>query len=210
MKFVKVDNLVLLRLCAVLILVSMFVYLPTTLVFGQNTATYSISIDKSSGGSSNVNILESSRVEYNSSGWTNFRIATHNATYQEGGEEKNFFARNNSVIYFLIYSGISDELVSLDLIRGSTPGGRSFSLANESSISLVMYIVNDDQMFESIEVEYSIEARGGSLSDPKTITPTISLEGSSLPFSLIVFITAFATLGTMIVLVSFRRVKLKG
>ena len=205
----KVNNFVLLRFCAVLIIVSMFVYLPTTLVLGQNTATYSISIDKSSE-SSNANILESSRIEYNSSGWTSFTIIAPNATYQANGVEMDYFATDYSFIYLLVYSGISDELISLGILHSLEPEGWDVSLANESSISLVMYIINDNQMFESIEVVYSVEAINGSLSDPKTITPTISSGDSSLPFSLVVFITAFATLGTMIVLVSFRRVKLKG
>ena len=205
----KVDNFVLLRLCTVLIVVSMLVYLPTTLVFGQNKVTHSIPIDKDSG-SSNANILESPRVEYDSSGWTSFTIIALNATYQVDGEEKDYFTTYEtnetdlSGIYLLVYSGISNELIDLGALHNSAPEGWTTALENESTISLVMYILNDDLMFKDITFEYSIEAVGGSVGTPKTL----SLEGS-LPFSSVVFITAFVTLGIIATLISLRRMKFK-
>ena len=203
----EVKKSVPLRLCTVLIVVSMLMYLPTTLVFGQNKVTHSIAIDKNSG-SPNVNILESSRIEYNSSGWTSFTITALNATYQVDGEEKDFFATDfaadNGFIYLLVYSGISNELIYLQILHNSLTEGWSIGLEDESTISLVMYIVNDDQMFENITFEYSIEAVGGSVGTPKTI----SSEGS-LPFSSVVFITAFVTLGIIATLISLRRMKFK-
>ena len=208
MKFVKVNNFTLLRLCTVLIVVSMLMYLPTTLVFGQNKVTHSIAIDKNSG--SNANILESSRVEYNSSGWTSLTIIALDATYQVDGEEKDYFTTYEtnetdlSGIYLLVYSGISNELIVMGALHISIPGGWTTALENESTVSLVMYILNDDLMFESIEVEYSIEAVGGSVGTPQTINSE-----SSLPFSSVVFITAFATLGIIATLISLRRIKFK-
>ena len=213
MKRIHVSNSKQLRLCAALIIVSIFVYLPTTLVFGQNEVTHTISINED-GGSMNTNILESSRVEYNSSGWTSFKITALNATYQEDGAEKNYFDTNSSIeksIFLNVYSGSGNKLVDHDFIfilsidLFGFLSSSTISLENESSISLVFYIINSNRTFEDIELRYSVEARGESVGTPTTISP----EGTGLPFSSIALITAFAALGTMVTLISVKRMKFR-
>ena len=204
MERMHVNNSRQLRFCAALILVSMFfVYLPTTLVFGQNEIIHTISINKDSG-SPNTNILESSRVEYNSSGWTNFTLAAFAATYQEHGSEKSFFETDFGFVLYNVYSGSSDKLI-YQLLLHSFFGGDTIPLENESSISLVFFIVNNNRTFEDIELKYSVEPMGESVD-----TPTIlNQEDTGLPFSSIAFIAAFAALGTMITLISVKRMKFR-
>ena len=218
MERMHINNSKQLRLCAALIIVSIFVYLPTTLVFGQNEAIHTISINED-GGSTNTNILASSRVEYNSSGWTDFTITALNATYQEDGVEKDFFDTNFGLeganfnlerfIHINVYSGSSNKLIAhsslfIFFFDSSFVLFDSWIvfLENESSISLVFYIINDNRAFEEIEFRYSMEAYGESVGIPTTLSP----EDSSLPFSLIALIAA---LGSMVTLISVKRIKFR-
>ena len=221
MKRMHVNNSKQLRLCAALIIVSIFVHLPTSLVFGQNEATHTISINED-GGSTNTNILESSRVEYNSSGWTDFTITALNATYQVDGVEKDFFDVNYSLgenlslesfIYFNVYSGSGNKLIDhnflfilyVDLLSITLFDSSLISLENESSISLVFYIINNNRTFEDIKFRYSVEAEGESVGIPTTLSP----EGTGIPFSSIALIAAFAALGAMVTLISVKRIKFR-
>ena len=204
MERMHINNSRQLRFCAVLILVSMFfVYLPTTLVFGQNRIIHTISINEDSE-SPNTNILESSRVEYNSSEWTNFTFTPFTATYLVDGGEKDFFETNFSLVFCNVYSGSSDELIYQFFLRGSFFEREFIPLENEGTISLVFFIVNNNRTFEDIELKYSVEPMVDSV-----ITPTILGQGAILPFSLIAFIAAFAALGTMITLISVKRMKFR-
>ena len=200
MKHMYVNNSKQLRLCAALIVVSIFVYLPTTLVLGQNKVIHTISINKDSG-SANTNIFESSRVEYVSSGWTNFTLTALTATYQIDGGEKDYFDTNYSAVFFNVYSGISNELIYYSFLYNFLFDEHNIPLENESTISLVFFIVNDNRTFENIELRYSIEPMGLSVSVPQTI----SQEDIGLPFSSIALIAAFAALGTMFTLLSVKK-----
>ena len=195
-----VNNSKQLRLCAALIIVSIFVYLPTTLVFGQNEVIHTISINEDSG-SANTNVFESSRVEYVSSGWTNFTLTALTATYQENGGEKDYFV--NYSIFFNVYSGISNKLIYYSFLYDFPFDVHNIPLENESTISLVFFIVNDNRTFENIELRYSIEPMGLSVGVPQTL----SKEDVGLPFSSIALIAAFAALGTMVALLSVKRMK---
>ena len=193
-----------LGICAALILVSLFLYLPTMLVLGQNKAIHTVSVDEVVENSDGTSFLRSSRVEYFSSGWTNFTVDTLSATNQADGEEAYF-----GPIFLAVYSGSSDhvdDLIYYSFLLSLFSNRNFIALrSEESTVSLVFFILNNNQVLENIEVEYSIEAEGVSVGTPRTV----GLFGS-LPFSTIALILAFAALGTMIVLISFRRVKLKG
>ena len=205
MERMHVNNSKQLRFCAVLIIVSMFfVYLPTTLVFGQNEIIHTISINEDSE-SLNTNILESSRVEYNSSGWTNFTLAAFAATYQEHGSEKNFFETDFRFVFYNVYSGSSDKLIYQFFLASSFFGRDTIPLENESSISLVFFIINNNRTFEDIEFKYSVEPMGESVGIPTIL----SQEDTGLPFSSIAFIAAFAALGSIVTLISVKRMKFR-
>ena len=196
-----------LSICSVLILVSLFLYLPTVLVLGQSKAIHTVSVDEvvEYPDDPSLSFSRSSRVEYFSSGWTNFTVDILNATNQADGEEGDYLGP----ILLSVYSGSSDDvsdLIYYSFLLSLFSNRHFISLrSEENTVSLVFIIPNNNQVFENIEVVYSIEARGVSVGTPKTV----GLFGS-LPFSSIAPILAFAALGTMIVLVSFRRAKLKG
>ena len=190
-----------LHFCIVFIIISMFLCLPTMLVLGQNEATHSVTLDREGNSTTGDLILESSRVEYDSSGWTNFTVDLLNATYQEDGEAKDY---STTLIFLNVYSGSSeDKIDSLSNSIALHADKFVLSLENESTVSLVFSTLNVAQTYDSIELNYTIEGMGVSVGVPNTVAQ------GSLPLSPIAIITAIAALGTMLVLISLRRMKLK-
>ena len=194
------NNLRRLHFYICLIFVFMFLFLPTMLVLGQNKTTQSVTLDKDEILETH-GTLESSGVEYDSSGWTNFTVKILSATYQEDGDNGSLLI---DTVLLRVYSGASvdsaDRIFNADILSGDE---YNVLVNDESIVTLVFYVFNLFRELNSVEVSYSIEAMGVSVGAPGIVSQ------GSLPFSAIAVITALAALGTLVVLVSLRRVKLK-
>ena len=118
-------------------------------------------------------------------------------THQVDGEDKDFDAK---LVVLRVFSGSSEN--ADDELHQKFAESGTFSLDNQSSVTLVFWTAKNASE-SNIEISYTIAAKGDNVGTPSIIG------GSSLPLSSIAIITAIAALGTMLVLVSLRRVKLK-